>query len=224
MLNAIRIMMKEIIKNAPREDKNGWRLQKFHDLIHVVRDIENFGSPNNVDAAPNENNLIDFAKRPGRRAYKKREVFVSQVSKRLRETDLIRKPYKALMRTLDTNNSVSEEAEDNVMDIMDTDNEHNIIEDNEIQSKLIGQPLFHVNLGKPLNQGMVECLAERSVRTRRELHPIIISFLCQEQDFDDFPLYGERIINIYTEYKRDGTCYLLIPIIIPLESGMIGLW
>jgi len=28
-----------------------------------VKDIENSGSPNNVDAAPNENNLIDFAKK-----------------------------------------------------------------------------------------------------------------------------------------------------------------
>ena len=60
------------IKNfAPHQDKNGWKLQKFHDILHIVRDIENFGSPNNVDAAPNENNLIDFAKKPGRRAHKK---------------------------------------------------------------------------------------------------------------------------------------------------------
>jgi len=42
---------------APCQDKNGWKLQKFHDMLHIVRDIENFGSPNNVDAAPNENNL-----------------------------------------------------------------------------------------------------------------------------------------------------------------------
>jgi len=70
--------------NAPREDKNDWKLQKFHDMLHM-KDIENFGSPNNVDAAPNENNLIDFAKRPGRRAHQKKEFFVSQVSKRLRD-------------------------------------------------------------------------------------------------------------------------------------------
>jgi len=82
-------MLAEIKKFAPRENKNGWKLQKFHDMLHIVRDIENFGSPNNVDAAPNENNLIDLAKRPARRAHTKREVFVSQVSKRLRETDLI---------------------------------------------------------------------------------------------------------------------------------------
>jgi len=71
VLNAIRTMMKEILENAPRDDKNGWKLQKFHDMLHIVRDIENYGSPNNVDAAPNENNLIDFAKRPGKRAHKK---------------------------------------------------------------------------------------------------------------------------------------------------------
>jgi len=63
--------MQQIKNFAPRMDKNGWHLQKFHDLLHIVRDIENYGSPNNIDAAPNENNLIDFAKRPGRRAQKK---------------------------------------------------------------------------------------------------------------------------------------------------------
>jgi len=141
----------------------------------------------------------------------KKGSVVSQVSKRLRETDLIRKAYNALQRTLDTNKSVTVEADDNVMDNMDIENEDNTVEDNEIQSKLIGKPLFCVNLDKPFNQGMVECLAEKSVRTRRELHPIIISFLFQEQDFDDYPLYGERMINIYTEYKRDGTCYRAHP-------------
>jgi len=53
------------------QDKNGWKLQKFHVMLHIVRDIENFGSQNNVDAAPNKNNLIDFAKKPGKRAHKK---------------------------------------------------------------------------------------------------------------------------------------------------------
>jgi len=41
-------------------------------MLHIVRDIENYGSPNNVDTASNENNLIDLAKRPGWRAHKKK--------------------------------------------------------------------------------------------------------------------------------------------------------
>jgi len=59
MFLAIRTMMGEIKMHAPRQGKNGWRLQKYHDLLHIVRDIENFGSPNNVDTAPNEYNLFN---------------------------------------------------------------------------------------------------------------------------------------------------------------------
>jgi len=31
-------------------------------MLHIVRDIEKFESFINVDAAPNENNLIDFSR------------------------------------------------------------------------------------------------------------------------------------------------------------------
>jgi len=45
--------------------------KSIFDLLHIVRDIKSNVSPNNIDAAPNGNNLIDFAKRPGRRDHKK---------------------------------------------------------------------------------------------------------------------------------------------------------
>ncbi len=74
-------MMREIKTNAARVDKNGWKLQKFHDLLHIVRDTENFGSPNNVDAAPNENNLIDFAKKQaGEHIRKEKYLFLKSLS------------------------------------------------------------------------------------------------------------------------------------------------
>ncbi len=74
MQQAIRIMMQQIKNFARRKDKNGWHLKKFHDLLHIVRDIENYGSPNNIDAAPN-----NCVKRPGGRAHKKRGIcFPSQ--------------------------------------------------------------------------------------------------------------------------------------------------
>jgi len=57
----------------PLQDRNGWYLQKFHDLLHIVRDIENHRSPNNVDAAPNENNLIDFAKKNRKKGSQKKK-------------------------------------------------------------------------------------------------------------------------------------------------------
>jgi len=64
---------------------------KLHDLLHTVQDFENYGSPNNVDAALNENNLIDFAKRASWCAHKKKNIVVSQVRKHLQENDLIHK-------------------------------------------------------------------------------------------------------------------------------------
>jgi len=214
MFVAIRTMMGEIKMHAPRQDKNGWRLQKFHDLLHIVRDMYNFGSPNNFDAAPNENNLIDFAKRPGRRAHKKREVFVSQVSKRLRESDLIRKGYNALMRTLENNSCELEEEENEVMDEVNMDVDYadeEVVDENIIESKVIGSALFCIHLEKLYNQGMVECLAEKSVRMRRELHPSILSFISQEKENEEFALFGEKTIFIFTEYKRNGTTYRAHP-------------
>ena len=213
VMGAIRIMMDSIKKFAPRQDKNGWKLQKFHDMLHIVRDIENFGSPNNVDAAPNENNLIDFAKRPGKRAHKKREVFVAQVSKRLRETDLIRKAYNALTRTLQNNDSNTMDSEDMVVDYNDTENdEEGDEESDDIDSKLIGRPLFRVNFAPASEDDpIVECFAGKLVRTRRQLHPIVLDFLYNQCFKEDYPLQGQMIINLFTEYRRNGTTYRAHP-------------
>jgi len=67
-------MQATITDFATRKEKNGFK----KDLLHNVRD--NYGSLSNIDAAPNINNLTDFAKIPGRRVHKKRSVcFASQL-------------------------------------------------------------------------------------------------------------------------------------------------
>ena len=76
---------------------------------------------------------------------------------------------------------------------MDVDNGEEVVDEDIIESKLIGSPLFCVHLEKLYNQGMVECLAEKSVRIRRELHPFIISFIHQEEENEEFALFGEKI-------------------------------
>jgi len=80
VMNAICIMMWQIKRYAPHQDRNGWHLHKFHDLLHIVCDIENFGSPNNLDAAPNENNLIDPAKKPAWHAQKRKFLCLKSVN------------------------------------------------------------------------------------------------------------------------------------------------
>ena len=90
----------------------------------------------------------------------------------MRETDLIRKAYHTLTRTLQNNNSDFMESEDMVVDDIDMENDE---ESDDIESKLIGRPLFHVNFAPASDdQPIVECFAGKLVRTMCQLHPIIL--------------------------------------------------
>ena len=58
-----------------------------------------FGSPQNYDNSPTEHGLIETAKRPSDHAQKSNALFVSQVTKRVLETVLIKKAKQALLRS-----------------------------------------------------------------------------------------------------------------------------
>jgi len=77
--NAIKEMLEEVKTKAPHHEKSGWKLQKFHDHLHVVDDMEKYGSPMNTVNGPIEHSLIDFTKNPAKRTHKKQSVFVEQV-------------------------------------------------------------------------------------------------------------------------------------------------
>jgi len=75
---------------------NGWKLQKFHDMLHVSRYMHMFGNPQNWDASPGEHSLIDFAKRPAQRTQKCHEMFIMLVTEWLQETNVLNKAYTLL--------------------------------------------------------------------------------------------------------------------------------
>jgi len=76
----ISTMLSSILKEIPRSENNGWKIQKFHDMLHVSRDMYQFGNPQNWDASPGEHNLIYLAKRPARRTQKCNATFTMQVT------------------------------------------------------------------------------------------------------------------------------------------------
>jgi len=78
--HAICSMLASIKKYIPQSEKNKWKLQKFHDILHVPRGMHMFGCPQNWDASPGEHNLIEFAKRPARRTQKCHCCFMEQVA------------------------------------------------------------------------------------------------------------------------------------------------
>ena len=67
---SIEALLKLCKNNIPAFKENGWKFPKFHELLHVVDDIERFGAPRNFNAERPESLLKHAAKRPGRRAQK----------------------------------------------------------------------------------------------------------------------------------------------------------
>ena len=70
----------------PRATGNQWEIQKFHDLLHLVEDMERFGSSKNFDAGPLESALRFWAKFPARTAQTRGyNTFGHQVCQRIYE-------------------------------------------------------------------------------------------------------------------------------------------
>jgi len=67
---SIAILLNSIKEFTPRNQGNGWKLQKFHEHLHLPIDIYMFGSPHNFDNSPTEHGLIDTAKHPADHAQK----------------------------------------------------------------------------------------------------------------------------------------------------------
>ena len=91
VLKKIRMMMLKITTYCPREEGNGWNLQKFHELTHVVIFIYYFGSCKNFDAGSGERSLKVFVKQLAKVAQKRGNVFLGQLCRRVWEMTLMNK-------------------------------------------------------------------------------------------------------------------------------------
>jgi len=56
---SICILLNSIKEFTPRNHGNGWKLQKFHELLHLPMDMYMFGSPQTYDNSLTEHGLID---------------------------------------------------------------------------------------------------------------------------------------------------------------------
>jgi len=64
------ILLNSIKEFTPCNHGNGWKLQKFHKIMHLPMDIYMYGSPQNYDNSPTEHGLIETAKHPADHAQK----------------------------------------------------------------------------------------------------------------------------------------------------------
>ncbi len=80
---SITILLTSIKEFIPCNHGNGWKLQMFHEFLHLPVDIYMFDSPHNYDNSPTEHGLIETAKHPADHTQKSQSLFVPQVTKRL---------------------------------------------------------------------------------------------------------------------------------------------
>jgi len=74
LMSAVRhslvILLNSIKEFTPHNHRNGWKLQNFHEHLHLPMDVYLFGSPQNYDNSPSEHGLIETAKCPADHAQK----------------------------------------------------------------------------------------------------------------------------------------------------------
>ena len=83
-------LMKLIKRTAIRKTENGWKTCKFHELLHIIRDVRLFGPPTGYDGRPGESTHKD-TKMHARRTQMRIKVFESQTCHRIYENLVINK-------------------------------------------------------------------------------------------------------------------------------------
>ena len=114
--SSIEALLKMCKNNIPAMKENCWKFPKFHELLHIVDDIERFGAPRNFNAERPESLLIYAAKRPGRRAQKRHAgiAYELQSAQRLADSHIINMVHTRIWSDNDDldDSSDSDEAND----------------------------------------------------------------------------------------------------------------
>jgi hypothetical protein len=101
-------------KSIPNIKQNGWKFPKFHELLHIVDDMERFGAPRNFNAERPESLLIFAAKKPGRRAQKRHHgsMYELQSAQRVADSCLINAIHTRICSQSESSNIGNDYAED----------------------------------------------------------------------------------------------------------------
>ena len=92
LLTSIRQMINRIISFCPRNEGNGWKLQKLHDILHLPITLVFFRHASQYDAGPGERLLKDFFKDVAKRSQQRGDgVFIGQVARRMHEKMVLSK-------------------------------------------------------------------------------------------------------------------------------------
>ena len=184
-------MIKYYIPRKTKRGRNGWKLQKFHDLFHLILDMMRHGSPKNSDCGPNESGLRNWAKEPAstsqNRGY---QIFIQQVAARLYESNLLAKCRRE--------NDIIGIRDNRLKSLSDPvlDGEKSTTHNSELNPVMGGSYcyVYTSNSEKDLTKwGQRGTKWSGNDKTRKgdvEVHPAMLSFL-REKQYQEVP--GKRI-------------------------------
>jgi len=96
LLTSIRKMINRIISFCPRNEGNGWKLQKLHDILHLAITLVFYRHASQYDAGSGERLLKDFFKDVAKRSQQRGDgVFMGQVARRMHEKMVLSKASAA---------------------------------------------------------------------------------------------------------------------------------
>lgn len=97
-------MLGDLARLWPRETGQGWDKCKFHEQLHVPKDISKMGNPEGWNSSIPEKNHIFFCKRPARTTQRRRATLDQQVAQRVSESYMIDTAYTTMQRARDVKN------------------------------------------------------------------------------------------------------------------------
>ncbi len=98
-----------VLKTIVKRDKHGWKLRKFHELLHLGDQITYFGRPCNYDSSRCETHHIAMCKIPAEVAQKRHSCFLVQVGKRLSQFTLVSKAFEHACKSVGKKKKVDNE-------------------------------------------------------------------------------------------------------------------
>ncbi len=197
--DSIQTMMTVVKKILPRTDGHGWKVQKFHEMLHVPHNVQRFGSPQNYDASGGERSLKYWAKQPSNTAQKRgADIFTQQVADRIQERACVEKAKRAIKFDSAVHNIPNSNYEDK--------NTNGTNELDEKNSFVIGKSKFKLTM-TGAKQAKCECLpTKKKQKGHFHVHPSIIKWFG-----DNHQLHGMGVANGYTEYMRNGLLFRAHP-------------
>lgn len=136
---------------CPRKKGNGWRLQKFHDILHLAVDMERFGCPSNFDAGPMESGLKYWAKLPAMTAQTRGyNTFAKQVAMRTFEFQCFTKALRMNGLTSIADPKVLKKSREK----MEDEGEEEMVPDSD--EPVLGGTRYHVYKSLSPNKGVTE--------------------------------------------------------------------